>query len=159
MNEYFEIKKIDISKEKDIVLICEKIAESHNVRNGGTLIFSNLIPDCDYLYVANIENKVIGYIALKIYDIFKDTIYVEQIAIASEYQRHKIASSLLQYVIDEFKDKYSIINAHVRVSNTASNNLFQKIGFKQRICDIDKMLKIGFSIDDIDKENYYEYDL
>ena len=153
----YNIENVNIKENLQIVNECEKIAQSNNYKNGGTLTFSNLISGCNYLIIAKNEKEIIGYLALKIYDVFENSIYIEQIAIKNEFKKQGVATNLIKFAINEFKDKFSIINAHVRITNDASNGLFKKLNFTKLNCDIDKMLNIGFSLNDIDKGNYYEF--
>ena len=61
----YNIESVNIKENLQIVNECEQIAQSNNYKNGGTLIFSNLISGCNYLIIAKNDKEIIGYLALK----------------------------------------------------------------------------------------------
>ena len=81
------------------------------------------------LYVAEINNKVVGYVD---FWITFDSATICQIAVHPDYQRQNIGSRLLHEV---FKDCYAkkvlTITLEVRESNVKGINFYTKYGFDQ----------------------------
>lgn len=75
--------------------------------------------------VADLNGKAIGYIGG--YVVF-DTVYINNIAVKSEYRSKGIGSALLKDFINKSADK--ILTLEVRKSNSAAISLYNKFGFE-----------------------------
>ena len=82
-----------------------------------------------YYFVAKIEGKIVGYIGMWF---VMDECHVTNIAVHAEYRRQKIASRLIEKMLEECKEhgtKY--IELEVRMNNIAAQKLYEKYGFKE----------------------------
>lgn len=79
-------------------------------------------------YLVYIHNeKVIGFCYY--YEIY-DKLEIAYIYVIPKYRKRKIASSLIQYLIDNNKDKYNI-TLEVREDNESAITLYKKFNFKR----------------------------
>lgn len=66
------------------------------------------------------------------YSIIYDRMEIDNIYVIMEYRNRGIASEMMEYVIDIFKNKnLDNITLEVRVSNEAAINLYKKYGFNE----------------------------
>jgi len=82
------------------------------------------------LYTYSVDKKIVAFIQYEdIYDRFElDNIYV-----LKEYRNRGIASSLMEFMINEGKKKKIInITLEVREDNTNAINLYKKYGFVEK---------------------------
>ena len=82
------------------------------------------------LYTYSVDKKIVAFIQYEdIYDRFElDNIYV-----LKEYRNRGIASSLMEFMINEGKKKKIInITLEVREDNTNAINLYKKYGFTEK---------------------------
>lgn len=80
-------------------------------------------------YTANVNEKIVGYIAAKL---LYDHIDILSVLVDDEYKRHGIASSLLEKLFYHAKGmNISNIFLEVRVSNISAKKLYEKLGFKE----------------------------
>lgn len=113
---------------KTICKYCDrKIVEENLSINGGTLNYSGIVYNSDYLIVC-IDNNI--PIAFNSIVELEDNIYINQIAVKNNRKKQGIATQLMQIAISMGESKEKAITAHVRDYNTASNHLFQKLGFQ-----------------------------
>ena len=148
------IYKTIYDKDDEIISKCKEIALSHSAANGGYLHFLDAVDDVDILIVSYYKNDIVGYIALKTYDVLVDSIYVEQIAIKKEYLHKGIGKALLAKAIEYTKNHYyKKIYANCRKNNHPSYNLFRSSGFNLFDMTIDQYLYLGFDKEDIE-DNY-----
>lgn len=74
------------------------------------------------------DNKIIGFL---VYDLIYERCEIEYIAVLNEYRNKKIASQLLEYVINDCKNNNIInISLEVNVNNISAINLYKKFDFK-----------------------------
>ena len=79
------------------------------------------------LYVAYIEDKLVGYIDSHF---ILDTIYVMSISVDADFKRRGIASELMLTIMAEAKAQGAkLAQLEVRESNTAARALYAKLGF------------------------------
>lgn len=131
---------------------CENIARSFNVNNGGTLHFTDLVKDCDYIITAEDNGHVIGFVGLKYYPFLENAIYVEQIAVSKGYQHRHIASTLLNKAIKLAQEEgVSHIIANVRKDNRASFATFEKQLFNLFEMKDEDYLSLGFDKESINQ--------
>lgn len=134
------------NQNESIVNQCNLIANKYNKRNGGILEFDNLASESKYIVCALKNNSVIGFLCLKEYDVFPNSIYVELIATDKDYLRLGIATDLLNYTIDfGKKNKYKSIIANVKKTNQQSRNLFIKLEFSLFNMKDEEYLNLGFN--------------
>ncbi len=69
-------------------------------------------------------------VAFLMYTELLESIDIIDIIVAKDYQRKKIASCLLDYMISGMPDTVKLITLEVRVNNLPAINLYQKFGFK-----------------------------
>lgn len=87
------------------------------------------------------DNKVLGFL---VYDLIYERCEIEYIAVIKEYRNKKIASKLLEYVINDCKINNVInISLEVNINNISAINLYKKYNFK-----IETVRKKYFNNDD-----------
>lgn len=87
------------------------------------LISSNI----DYILGYYENNKLVGFIHFtKLYE----TIDIVNVVVDENYRNNGIASSLINYIVDNFEDINNIM-LEVNVNNVAAINLYLKNGFKE----------------------------
>ncbi len=146
----YDFIKIFSNQNESIVNQCNFIAHKYNKKNGGILEFDNLASDSKYIICALKNNKVIGFLCLKEYEAFPNSIYVELIATDKEYLKLGIATDLINYSIDfGKKNKYKSIIANVKKTNQQSHNLFIKLKFSLFNMKEEEYLSLGFSYEQI----------
>lgn len=104
---------------------CEADVVRPNLRiNGGTLNYSGLTYDSDFLILCTLDKKIIGFIS-----IIKDDnmYYIYQIAVINDFKRKGIATELINHIKE--LDNDATIVAHARSYNEASKNMLLKNGF------------------------------
>ena len=80
-----------------------------------------------YLYVAKIQNKVIGYI---VFYILSGEGHIHNIAVDTEYRRRGIGKYLLEFALDTVeKNNVNAVYLEVSVNNTAAIELYKKYHF------------------------------
>ena len=156
--EYDFIKVFNKTDHK-ILKQCNEIASSHHVKNGGVLYFENCADYSDYIICAIKNNEVIAFLCLKEYEIFKNAIYIEQIATKKGFLRKGLAKKLLDYTIFTFKNKYDRIICNVRKCNTSSNSLFKSSCFKEYNMSTKEYLHLEFKEEQIKNYNAYFLEL
>lgn len=85
-------------------------------------IYSKLI-----IYEKN--NNIIGFC---IYDIIYERCEIEYIGVLKEYRKNKIASKILEYLIDNLDENIKNITLEVSVKNEGAINLYLKYGFQKK---------------------------
>lgn len=81
-----------------------------------------------YVVIHKGEQKIVGYI---IYWILNEEAQISNIAVHPDFRRSGIAESVLQQVMDQFKERYvKYVILEVRPSNLAARFLYNKLGFK-----------------------------
>lgn len=107
---------------------CDREIVEENLRiNGGTLNYSGIVYDSEYLIVCMDNNIPIGFNSIVE---LEDSLYIYQIAVKNNRKKQGIATQLMQIAISMGESKEKAITAHVRDYNVASNHLFQKLGFQ-----------------------------
>lgn len=76
-----------------------------------------------------IDKKIVGYL---VYLLIYDRVEIDYIFVKDEYRNRKIASNMLEYLIDILK-KQNILNItlEVRENNESAIKLYTKYGFKK----------------------------
>lgn len=91
-----------------------------------TLKITNSYP-YNYIYVANIESQVYGIID---YTILSDKAYLNNIAILPKYRNQKVASNLMENMINTCKNQnVKSISLEVRCSNNIAISFYEKFNF------------------------------
>ena len=85
-------------------------------------IYSKLI-----IYEKN--NNIIGFC---IYDMIYERCEIEYIGVLKEYRKNKIASKILEYLIDNLDENIKNITLEVSVKNEGAINLYLKYGFQKK---------------------------
>ena len=81
-----------------------------------------------HLYIARLNNKVIGYI---VFYIFRCEGHILNIAVASEYRRRGVAKYLLASALEIVrKNAGEQVFLEVSVNNTAARGLYRQFGFE-----------------------------
>ena len=84
-----------------------------------------------YSFVAEKENKIIGFILAHELLPFRRFIFIRYICIDPEFQKKGIGRLLYQKLIDEAKRSgVKEIRSLINLDNTRSMNLHEKVGFK-----------------------------
>lgn len=104
----------------------KKIVEENLKKNGGTLNYSGIIFDSDYLILCLEGIAPIGFNSIIE---LEDSLYINQIAVQNNKKHQGIGTELMKIAIKNGDDKNKSISAHVRDYNIASNSMFQKLGF------------------------------
>lgn len=73
-------------------------------------------------------DRIVGYIGLSI---AADEGYILNVAVFPEYRGKGIGTSLVNYLIDSYKDKLSFLTLEVRPSNKAAVNMYYSLGFEK----------------------------
>lgn len=82
-----------------------------------------------YYFVARIENRIVGYIGMWF---VMDECHITNIAVHVEYRRQKIASKLIEKMLEECKEHgTTYIELEVREKNLAAQKLYEKYGFQE----------------------------
>lgn len=86
---------------------------------------TNLYSKC---IIYELNNKIVGFC---IYDLIYDRCEIEYIGVLEEYRNKKIASKLLEYIIDySINNNIKNISLEVSLDNTSAINLYKKFEFK-----------------------------
>lgn len=89
-----------------------------------------LNPFTKYL-VYKLDNKII--VGVLNYTLIYDRIEIVNINVLEEYRRQKIASTLMEKLIENASNSGIInITLEVNINNTSAINLYEKYGFKKR---------------------------
>lgn len=154
LGNYYEYNLVD-DKNPSVIKECKKIALSLHTSRGGMLQYKNAVEDSDFIITAkNIDNRIIGYICLKKYNVLENSLYVEQIAVKKDYQDLGIGKHLLQEALKFAEDNdYDELIANCKKINKASINLFTKLQFIKYNMSIEIYEGIGIENNDV-KKNY-----
>lgn len=91
--------------------------------------FSEDKKDLCYLYVKEVDNKIVGVAGF--WQIF-DRAEIITIGITSDYQGRGYGQKLLEEMINQaIQNASETMFLEVRVSNTKAQNLYKKLGFEQ----------------------------
>ena len=126
--------------------MCEKLAYTHHINNGGTLVFRGLVQGglSDYLICAFDKfNELVGFLSLADNMCDMNDLYVMQIVVSKKHLNQGIASKMIDYAVKCSKG-YDCLTADVSKGNIASNALLVSKGFKK---------------DERDLNNFYFLDL
>jgi ribosomal-protein-alanine N-acetyltransferase len=80
--------------------------------------------ETSHFYVAEVDNKVVGYMGLQI---FSGEGYVTNVAVLPNYRGQGIAKAL---IAKQFENEMSFITLEVRQSNAPAISLYEKMGFE-----------------------------
>lgn len=121
-----------LRKQAEFESVCDKIEEyivkENLARYGGTLRYSCLTYDADYLFLALVDNVPVGYCAVvKDYDSY----YIYQIGVKKEFQQKGIGRAMMQQVMALAARDNMDIKAHVREYNENSKKMFIGLGFEK----------------------------
>lgn len=121
-------------KSEEFKKICDyldkKIVDENLYRNGGTLNYSGLVYESDILIVCFKDNVPVGFNSVIE---LPEGYYIYQIAVSKEEKKKGIGKQLMQMIMDRAAANNKDIAAHVRDYNTASQKLFESLGFKVEI--------------------------
>ncbi len=117
--------KIRQAKSGDLEKIYRIEAEAYRSPWSVEGLVSEVASQNSRFFVAELDGKIVGYILIWI---VLDELHLLKIATASEYRRRGIASSLIDYVINEFK-RASVLYLEVREKNAIARNFYKKLGF------------------------------
>lgn len=141
-----------ISKDDPKFQQCKEIMYSLHVNNGGILQYEEALDWSDAVICASYKDVAAGYVCLKEYDILKNCMYVEQIAVAPNHQKLGIGSRLLKEAI-KYVSSFGCdgLVANCKKVNEESKNALQKAGFELYDMSKEEYLAIGFAEHDIEK--------
>ncbi len=128
MEEYVYMTLTPNSREfkKICDYLDKKIVEENLYKNGGTLNYSGLVYESDILIVCFKDKIPVGFNS--IIDL-PEGYYIYQIAVSNSEKQKGIGKQLMQIIIDQAATNNKGIAAHVRDYNTASQKLFESLGF------------------------------
>lgn len=119
------IREYSIKDFKDVLEIDK---EAFNSKNPSFDVFVYLTY-CNELLVADIGNKIAGYVVTM--DVDKLTGKIVSIAVRKEFRRHGIGEALLREAIRRLRARGKIkVALEVRVSNKPAQELYKKLGFR-----------------------------
>ncbi len=148
------------SRNEGIIRECERIAEPLLYKNGGILHYEDAPSEADVIITARVQEKTVGYVCLKEYDVFPGDIYIEQIAVEEKYQGFGIGENLLKNAIIYATERgYGKMYANCRKINLPSQSLLRKAGFEDFDMTKEQYLGIEIKVDDIDKNYAFVYTL
>lgn len=143
MLEKIEIKKIEKEQFDEYKTEIERIHSENVFPNNGYLMDEDYITNAEFIFVALLNNKVVGYASINTYDyepdegddiwieIEQNNIQIKQIAISKEFQGLKIGTYLLNKVKEYAKSK-DIKNIYLYASgdNKKAHKFYERNGFK-----------------------------
>ncbi|MEM2817575.1 MAG: ribosomal protein S18-alanine N-acetyltransferase, partial [Archaeoglobaceae archaeon] len=113
---------------RDFNEVLEIDKEAFNPRNPSFDMFVYLTY-CNELLVADIGNKIAGYVVTM--DVDKITGKIVSIAVRKEFRGHGIGEALLREAIKRLRARGKTkIALEVRVSNKPAQELYKKLGFR-----------------------------
>ena len=110
-----------------IVSLCDKDLASLNILASNFSIKYNddvLNSNFQHILLFKTDDKIFGYID---FSLFYERAEINYIFVLDEYRKKGIASSLIQYVFDNYD--LESITLEVRVGNLSAINLYKKCGF------------------------------
>ncbi len=118
------IEKADLNCADEIAVIESKVFKSNRSVNSIRRFLSD---ENNEIYIAKTDEKTVGYGSL---NVILDEGYIIDIAVLEEYRRQKIATRILQEIIECAKRKsLKFLTLEVRESNKAAILLYSKFGF------------------------------
>lgn len=119
----YTVKRLSENEKKQVI----KINLDNQVENGGQLHYKGILQH-DFVVLAKLNHRVVGYVLL--YKGFLDArdIYVMQVAIDKQYQHCGIGSKMYDYVYNHSKG-FEVVTANVNHSNIVSQKFHEKNGF------------------------------
>ena len=142
--EKIEIRKIEKEQFNKYKEELERIHNENVFPNNGYLMDEDYITNADFIFVASINNKIVGYESINTYDyepdegddiwikIEKNNIQIKQIAISKEFQGLKIGTLLLNKA-KEYAKSIGINNIYLYASgqNKKAHKFYERNGFKK----------------------------
>lgn len=138
--EINKINKQDFNKYKKEI---EKIHNENAFPNNGFLLDEDYITNADLIFVAILDNKIIGYISISQLkyepddgddlwiEVRKDNILIKQLAISKQFQNLGIGTCLLKEVKNYAKNqKISNIYLYAMKENEKAHRFYEKNQFK-----------------------------
>lgn len=143
MLEKIEIKKIEKEQFEEYKDAIVKIHSENVFPNNGYLMDDDYISNAEFIFVALLNNKVVGYASINTYDyepdegddiwieIEQNNIQIKQIAISKEFQGLKIGTHLLNKV-KEYAKSNCIKNIYLYAlgDNEKAHKFYKRNGFK-----------------------------
>ena len=143
MLEKIEIKKIEKEQFDEYKDEIEKIHNENVFPNNGYLMDEDYIINAEIIFVALLNNKVVGFASINTYDyepdegddlwitIEKNNMQIKQIAIGKEFQGLKIGTHLLNKVKEYAKSKgINNIYLYALGDNEKAHKFYERNGFK-----------------------------
>ena len=118
------IKNLNSSDKQQVL----KINIENNVKNGGQLHYAGILQH-DFVVLAKIANKVVGYALLKSSFLADDDLYVMQVAVDKNLQHLGIGSKLYEYAY-KYSKGFPYLTANVNEANGISQGFHKKMGFR-----------------------------
>ena len=144
MLEKIEIRKIEKEQFDEYKDEIEKIHNENVYPNNGYLMDEDYITNADFIFVALLNNKVVGYASINtlVYEpdegdnlwitIEKNNIQIKQIAISKEFQGQKIGTILLNKTKEYAKSKgINNIYLYTLGDNKKAHKFYERNGFKK----------------------------
>lgn len=144
MLDKIEIKKIEKEQFEEYKDEIEKIHSENVFPNNGYLMDEDYITNAEFIFVALLNNKVVGYASINtlVYEpdegdnlwitIEKNNIQIKQIAISKEFQGQKIGTHLLNKVKEYAKSKgINNIYLYTLGDNIKAHKFYERNGFKK----------------------------
>ena len=149
-----------VNHNEYIINACKKVAEPLLAKNGGILLYEDAACDSDVIITSKVQEKIVGYVCLKKYDVFSNGIYIEQIAVSEKYQRFGIGEQLIKNAVRYAEiNCYHKIYANCQKINIASKSMFEKLGFVEFDMTQEQYLNIGINFEHIDKNYAFLYNI
>lgn len=150
------IKKYEFVKitndDEELMSQCKDIMYSHHVNNGGILQYDKALDESETVICCKYSTRATGYICLREYNVLKDSLYVEQIAVATNHQQLGLGTKLLNEAIKIAKERgLNYIYANCKKINEKSKKLLINNKFEQIEMSKEQYINIGIEESDIDK--------
>ncbi len=142
--EKIEIRKIEKEQFNKYKEELERIHNENVFPNNGYLMDEDYITNADFIFVALLNNKVVGYASINtlVYEpdegdnlwitIEKNNIQIKQIAISKEFQGLKIGTILLNKTKEYAKSKgINNIYLYTLGDNKKAHKFYERNGFKK----------------------------
>ncbi|MBE0526727.1 MAG: GNAT family N-acetyltransferase [Candidatus Thorarchaeota archaeon] len=145
------VRQYEVGDESSIALIhnsafryaIESLPEIYQYKEVSAGDILDWLQECTDLWVAVSENRIIGYAqvyviveqgkreipVLQIISSRKWTLEQSNIAILPEYQRRGFGTTLVEEIVERYKDTIEFVTVHTFSDNLAAEQFFEKNGF------------------------------
>jgi len=116
----------NLSKKEKVEV--SKINFENLAKNGGQLHFAGILAH-HYVVLAKLNNVVVGYALLYQEFLYKNDLYVMQVAVDKRFQHCGIGSKMYEYAY-KYSKGYSYLTSNVNPKNINSQKFHEKMGFR-----------------------------